>query len=437
MKKIFWLFLVLVCNVQLFAQQGYQPSEENLKSRTEFQDEKFGMFIHWGLYSMLGDGEWVMNNRNINWKEYEKLASAFYPSRFDAAAWVSAAKAAGMKYICFTTRHHDGFSMFKTKYSDYNVVDATPFKRDIVKALAEECKKQGLKLHLYYSHLDWRRDDYYPIGKTGLVGRTGQGTGRTTHGKWSDYMNFMNNQLTELLTNYGPIGAIWFDGYWDKDQDPTWDWNLGGQYELIHKLQPGCKIGNNHHSTPLPGEDFQMFERDLPGENTAGLSGQTISRLPLETCETMNRNWGYDITDNNYKTTKEFIHFLVKAAGNNANLLINVGPQPNGEIPATAVQRLKEVGEWMKVYGETIYGTRGGVVPVRDWGVTTQKGNKLFVHILNLKDKALFLPVTNKVKSAVLFKNKTAIKFKQDKEGVLLYLTETPTDVDYVVELSF
>lgn len=422
--------LVSYTNAQTFAQKDYQASKENLENRAEFQDAKFGMFIHWGLYSMLGSGEWVMNNKNITWKEYEKLASGFYPSKFDAAAWVSTAKAAGMKYICFTTRHHDGFSMFKTKYSDYNVVDATPYQKDIVKALAEECKKQGLKLHLYYSHLDWRRADYYPLGRTGL------GTGRTEHGKWSDYMNFMNNQLTELLTNYGPIGAIWFDGYWDKDQDPAWDWNLGGQYALIHKLQPGCMIGNNHHSTPLPGEDFQMFERDLPGQNTAGLSGQSISKLPLETCETMNDNWGYNITDKNYKSTKEFIHYLVKAAGNNANLLINVGPQPNGEIPETAIQRLKEVGDWMKVYGETIYGTRGGFIPVHDWGVTTQKGNKLFVHILNLKDNALFIPVTNKVKKATIFKNKTSIKFTQDKAGILLYLPEVPTDIDYVVELS-
>ena len=168
----------------------------------------------------------------------------------------------------------------------------------------------------------------------------------------------MNNQLTELLTNYGPIGAIWFDGMWDKDIYPDGmtakTWNLNEQYTLIHRLQPACLIGNNHHITPFAGEDIQIFERDLPGENKAGLSGQDISRLPLETCETMNGMWGYKITDQDYKSTKILIQYLVKAAGKNANLLMNVGPQPNGELPTVAVQRLREMGEWMKIYAPTI-----------------------------------------------------------------------------------
>ncbi len=185
------------------------------------------------------------------------------------------------------------------------------------------------------------------------------------------------------------------------------------------------------------GEDIQIFERDLPGENRAGLSGQDISRLPLETCETMNGMWGYKIVDQNYKSVKTLVHYLVKAAGRNANLLMNVGPQPNGELPAAGVERLKAMGEWMKTYGETIYGTRGGDVTPRDWGVTTRKGNKLYVHILNLQDKGLFLPLTTaKVKSAVVFKNKKPVKFLQDKSGVVLELSEIPSDMDYVVELT-
>lgn len=339
---------------------------------------------------MLATGEWTMTNNNLNYKEYAKLAGGFYSSRFNAAEWVSAIKASGAKYICFTSRHHEGFSMFHTKYSDYNVVDATPFKRDILKELADECHKQGIRLHLYYSHLDWYREDY-------PWGRTGRGTGRPdAKGNWSSYYQFMNNQLTELLTNYGPIGAIWFDGWWDQDQNPDFDWQLPGQYELIHRLQPGCLVGNNHHQVPFAGEDIQIFERDLPGENKAGLSGQDISSLPLETCETMNGMWGYKITDQNYKSAKTLIHYLVKAAGKDANLLMNIGPQPDGCLPEVAVQRLKEVGEWMRVYGETIYGTRGGCIAPHDWGVTTQKGNRLFVHILNLQDKALFLPLDGK-----------------------------------------
>jgi alpha-L-fucosidase len=418
------------------AQTAYQPTQANIEARKQFQDEKFGIFIHWGIYSMLADGEWIMNNKNIHWKEYAKLASGFYPSKFNAAEWVAAIKASGAKYITITSRHHDGFSMWGTKQSDYNIVDATPFKRDIIKELSQECEKQGIKLHFYYSHLDWRRDDYYPLG------RTGKGTGRTTHGEWKDYYRFMNNQLTELLTNYGNIGAIWFDGMWDKnihsDGMTAETWGLEEQYALIHRLQPACLIGNNHHITPFPGEDIQIFERDLPGENKAGLSGQNISPLPLETCETMNGMWGYRITDQNYKSTKTLIHYLVGAAGRNANLLMNIGPQPNGELPDISVQRLKETGEWMNIYGETIYGTRGGIVPPHDWGVTTQKGNKMFVHILNLQDKALYLPYGgNKLKSATLFADKSGVKYVQDKDGILLKFNEIPTDTDYVIELTF
>ena len=409
---------------------GYVPSTENQKSREAFQDDKFGIFLHWGIYSMPAQGEWYMHNANIARKEYAKLASGFYPSKFNAREWVSAIKASGAKYICLTSRHHDGFSMFHTQYSDYNIVDATPFGRDILKELSEECQKQGIALHLYYSHLDWYREDYYPLG------RTGHGTGRTRHGEWKDYYQFMNNQLTELLTSYGPIRAIWFDGWWDHDQDPDFDWQLPEQYAMIHRLQPACLIGNNHHQTPFEGEDIQIFERDLPGENKAGLSGQSISQLPLETCETMNGMWGYKITDQNYKSTKELIHYLVNAAGKNANLLMNIGPQPNGELPEVAVRRLKEVGEWMQVYGETIYGTRGGIVKPHDWGVTTQKGNRLFVHILNLPDNGLYLPITQKVKQAVEFKDKSAVKFKQDKQGVLLLFDQVPDEVDYVIELT-
>ncbi len=358
-------------------------------------------------------------------------AGGFYPSKFNAAEWVAAIKASGATYICFTTRHHEGFSMFKSQYTDYNVVDATPFRRDIVKELADECHKQGIRLHFYYSHIDWYREDC-------PWGRTGRGTGRpSSKGNWVSYYQFMNNQLTELLTNYGPVGAIWFDGVWDQDANPDFDWQLDEQYALIHRLQPSCLVGNNHHHTPFPGEDIQIFERDLPGENKAGLSGQDISRLPLETCETMNGMWGYKITDQNYKSTATLIHYLVNAAGKNANLLMNIGPQPNGELPAVALQRLKEVGEWMKQYGETIYGTRGGLVAPHHWGVTTQKGNTLYVHILNYADKELALPLQGrKVKKAVVYKDKLPVRFLRSRDGVVLQLSEVPSGPDYIIELT-
>lgn len=411
--------------------EKYQPTAENLKNREQFSDNKFGIFLHWGIYSMLATGEWTMNINNLDHKEYAKLAGGFYPSKFNAAEWVSQIKASGAKYICFTTRHHDGFSMFKSKYSDYNIVDATPFRRDVLKELADECHRQGIKLHLYYSHLDWSREDY-------PWGGTGHGTGRKNkEGNWPSYSAFMNNQLTELLTNYGEIGAIWFDGWWDHGKGIGFDWHLPQQYALIHSLQPACLIGDNHHQVPFDGEDIQIFERDLPGENTAGMSGQSITGLPLETCETMNGMWGYRMADTNYKTVKQLVHYLVKAAGRNANLLMNIGPQPDGCLPEVAVQRLREMGEWMKTYGETIYGTRGGCVAPHAWGVTTQKSGRLFVHILDLQDKALFVPTGElKVRSAVDFATRKTVKMQKCQGGVMLYLDAVPTEIDKVVELK-
>ncbi len=431
MKRITTLLAALCCLGGLSAQTGYQPAPENLAARQQFADGRFGIFLHWGLYAMLGQGEWHMTNANLHYREYEKLAAGFYPARFDAREWVTAFREAGARYICFTTRHHEGFSMFRTAQSPYNIVEATPFARDVVKELADECHRQGIRLHFYYSLIDWWREDA-PRGRTGL------GTGRPAEKEDADaYFDFMKAQLTELLTQYGEVGAIWFDGVWDQDRNPSFDWRLGELYALIHKLQPACLVINNHHLAPFEGEDAQAFERDLPGENTAGLSGQEISRLPLETCETMNGMWGYRIADQNYKSTERLVRYLVGAAGRGANLLLNIGPQPDGALPAAALERLAAVGEWLRANGETVYGTEAGPVEPRPWGVTTRRGDRVWVHIFDCPDKELFLPLEGlRVKQAVRFADRSKVSFAQDDAGVLLRLGEVPADADTIVELT-
>lgn len=245
----------------------------------------------------------------------------------------------------------------------------------------------------------------------------------------------MNAQLTELLTNYGDIGGIWFDGMWDKKGA---DWKLDNTYSLIHKLQPQTLIGSNHHLAPIPGEDFQMFEKDLPGKNTAGFNTTAIGKLPLESCETMNGSWGYNIKDTKFKSTKHLIHFLVKAAGNNANLLLNTGPQPDGKIQAENIKTLKEMGAWLKTYGETIYGTRGGSIGPYEWGVTTQKGNKVFVHILDAKDDVILLPgLIKKVRKAYDFSDNSKVIITKTKKGIIISVPEGEDVIDKVVVLEF
>lgn len=439
MKRRFLSRLLLAATLltlpgqQSMAQTEYVPTPENLQSRQDFADMRFGIFLHWGLYSMFAQGEWYMQNAGIPYAEYSKAASGFYPSRFDAREWVAAIKASGAGYITITTRHHEGFSMWDTQQSDYNIVDATPFKRDVIRELADECHRQGVRLHFYYSHLDWAREDY-PVGRTGT--KCGKDPKRAD---WPSYYRFMNAQLTELLTNYGPVGAIWFDGWWDHDSDPQpFDWQLDEQYALIHRLQPACLVGNNHHGVPNPGEDIQIFERDLPGENKAGFVDKAaeVSRLPLETCETMNGMWGYKIVDQDYKSTRQLIHYLVNTAGKGANLLMNIGPQPNGCLPATAVQRLKEMGEWMQTYGSTIRGTQAGDVPVQQWGATTRRGDRLYVHVLDYGRRELYLPLSCRVVKATTFPDGKRVGVTKTSEGVVLTFPEVPSGMDYVVELQ-
>ncbi len=426
--RIIFLALALAFS-SLMRAQSYQPTPENMASRQAFSDARFGVFLHWGIYSMFAQGEWYMQNKCIPHEEYAKAARGFYPAHFDADAWVRAIKESGAGYICFTTRHHDGFSLWNTAQSDYNIVKSTPYGRDVLKELAEACKRHDIRLHLYYSHIDWGRPDY-------PMGRTGHGCKDSLAADWPSYYSFMNRQLTELLTQYGPIGAIWFDGWWDHDEDSVpFNWQLDEQYRMIHSLQPACLIGNNHHNTINAGEDIQIFERDLPGENKAGLSGQSISRLPLETCETMNGMWGYRIQDQNYKSVATLVRLLVGAAGKGANLLLNVGPQPSGELPATAVERLHGMGEWMRQYGSTIRQTTAGPLPATDSLCTTQRGDTLFIHLLANQQGTLTLDLPCRVRKAQVFATGEKVTFKQKKGIVELQLPQHDEVADYVIQL--
>jgi len=410
---------------------GAQLPPERAAARAWFQDAKFGMFIHWGVYSQLAQGEWVMQNRGITVDSYEWLASAFNPVKYDARGWVSLAKRAGVRYITITSRHHDGFSMFATRATRYNIVDWTPFHRDPLKELAEECRRQGIKLFFYYSQLDWHHPDYWPRGGTGHA------TGRPENGQWSRYLDFMDQQLTELLSNYGPVGGIWFDGMWDK---PDADWRLADTYALIHRLQPAALIIPNHHKAPLPGEDVQTFEQDLPGANTAGFNTREIGALPLETSLTMNESWGFNITDKKFKSVRELIAYLVRAAGQGANLLLNIGPRFDGTIQPEAEERLLALGAWLERTGPAIYGTRAGPVPPRAWGATTRRGDSVFVHILDWPDRTLALPSLGaSVVRARMLVGGEAVPVVQGASGITLTLPQAAADEPdriVVLELS-
>lgn len=416
MKYYYPLLLTFFSLFSTSQAQNYTPTEENLANRQQFTKDRFGIFLHWGLYSIFGQGEWYLQNAPLDRYEYAKSMNAFYPHDFNADQWVKAIKASGARYITLTTRHHDGFSLWHTEHSDYNVA-RTPFKRDVVKEMSEACQRHGIALHLYYSHIDWTRDDY-PTGRTGL--HTGKNKEKED---WASYYRFMNNQLTELLTKYSPIRAIWFDGWWDHAQDSIpFNWQLPEQYALIHKLRPDCLIGNNHHQTPVEGEDIQIFERDIPGENKAGLSGQSVSLLPLETCETMNGMWGYKVKDQDYKSPHQLIALLVRTAAKGANLLLNIGPQPDGNLPSTALERLSAIGKWMRLYGTSIYDTESGPLIQGEEVVSTRKGNQIYLHVLSDSLTQLNLACSEQIAKIHPFQVKHTLKFSQKRGRLYMKL---------------
>lgn len=417
-----------------------------------FQDARFGMFIHWGLYSILGRQEWVMHIERIPVPEYEKLMHQFNPTRFDADTWVSIAADAGQKYMVITSRHHDGFSMYDTALSDYKVTN-TPFGRDPLAELASACaRRHDIKLGFYSSLLDWHHPAYRFRAESGLA--------------WSDYLAFLHGQVRELCTNFGEIACIWFDGDWPRhalDESnayfaPGGSFEYDTLYDMIHTLQPDAVIHNNRHDRPLPGEDVQGFEQDLPGENTTGFNETRIFDLPIEVCMTINDHWGYHADDHNHKSTRTLIHKLIRSAAYGGNYLLNVGPTPQGEILPVHVQRLREMGTWLMRHGESVYGTRKGTFVSGHFrrnaagersfeatgeAVSTRRGDTHYLHLLHytsdvvrLRDLSGAVPIAEM--QAKLLRDGSTVKIAVDADGLLVLTVpaEQRDPLDTVVVLS-
>lgn len=379
MKKC--LMLAAAVSAMMVGAAEYQPAEWNLKARQKFADQRFGIFIHWGLYAMFAQGEWYLQQGKLDRFAYERAMDGFYPSKYDAKEWVRVFKDAGAKYVTITSRHHDGFSLWPTKADDgYNVAN-TPFKRDILGELAAACQDEGLQLNFYYSLMDWHRKDY-PTGNVAVdvLGKQ--------KGDYKSYKKFMMNQITELIDSYHP-GNIWFDGEWEHaelQKDGTYkrtlDWEFDDIFDLIHSKQ--VLVANNNHQPIRAKEDIQLFERDLPGENATGFSdGQTVAEdRPIEQCDVIQYGvWGYNIKENKFRTADDVCTMICRCAAKDTNLLMNIGPDASGRLPAKAVETLAEVGKWMRANGEAIYGTRGlGLTKNADGTETakTKKGDKIY-----------------------------------------------------------
>jgi len=359
----------------------------SLDNRMEWwREARFGMFIHWGLYAVpAGEwggkteyGEWIRTSAQIPLDAYDKFRSEFNPVQFDADAWVKMAKNAGMKYIVITSKHHDGFCMFDTKQTDFNIM-TTPFKRDPMKELAAACKKYGMKFCFYHSIMDWHHPDYVP--------RREWEKDRSTEGADFDrYVQYMKAELKELLTNYGDIGVLWFDGEWES----TWNEKYGKEvYTYVRALQPNIIVNNRVGAGRLDmagttregafGGDFGTPEQQIPA---TGLPG-----VDWETCMTMNDHWGYNKNDKHFKSTGEILQMLADIASKGGNYLLNVGPTAAGTLPQESIDRLAAIGKWMKINGDAVYGTTASPFRMLDWGRCTRKetknGTTLYLHVFN------------------------------------------------------
>ncbi|MBI4658586.1 MAG: alpha-L-fucosidase [Verrucomicrobia bacterium] len=403
-----------------------EMSKAHAKALQHWRDSRFGLFIHWGPVSLKGTEIGWSRGAQVPIEDYDRLCQQFNPSNFNATAWAKTAKAAGMKYVVLTSKHHDGFCIWNTKFTDYNIMN-TPFRRDVVKELADACRRQGLVFGLYHSICDWRHPDY-PLGSPG--GKT-----QKTTPNMDRYSGYLKNQLAELIRNYRPLGLLWFDGEWEA----PWTHERGVDLDqFVRSLEPGILI-NNRVGKGRAGMAGTTSAGALPGDfdTPEQRIGNFQNDRPWESCITICRQWAWKPNDR-LKSRKECLETLVRTAGGDGNLLLNVGPMPNGEIEARQVERLLEIGRWLKKNGESIYRTRGGPFKPGAWGASTHKGNTIFLHVLKWGEgETIELPAIEKriLKCSLL--NGRRLHWKQTREEVGITVPRGSRDeVDTIIVMK-
>ena len=434
--------------MQYDAKPGSIKEENELKSREErikwFLHDRFGMFIHWGLYAIPARGEWVRSIERLSVEDYQPFFEEFNPTRYNPAEWARLAKEAGMKYAVMTTKHHDGFCLFDSQYTDYKATN-TPAGRDLIKEYVEAFRAEGLKVGFYYSLIDWHHPDYPAYGDWNHPMRDNPEFKNKKH-NFDRYLDYMHKQVRELLTNYGKIDIMWFDFSYDKMTGEAW--RATELIKMVHSLQPDIIIdnrmgGNIRSRNPeVYAGDFTTPEQVIPPEGLVNEDGKPI---PWESCITLNNHWGYHAADKDYKTPEQVIRALVECVSKGGNMLLNVGPNAKGEIPEESVAILKEVGKWMKKNGESIYGCGPASFPKPEWGRYTQKGKLLYAHIYERGvGPTNFRGLGGKIKKARLLSDGSEIKIeipwnaKEYTQDAFINFPSAhlPDEIDTVVELE-